>query len=247
MNRLEVYRGEVICTQTTDPLWVSLQIKAIGDLCNLACRYCPYGKVAGKTFMSDEVLRATIQKVLKHNKNTAVFCWFGGEPTLAGLEFYENAVNYQKETAPNTSGIRNQIQTNGTLITPDFAEFFQKYQFEVGVSIDGPPEIHNKMRVDKKGKGSYDRAVRGLKILQESGLRPSVIITVSKDTLPFARQIFACVVDLGVHSISYSPVFDSAIGEYPSINNEEWYGYLRQVFDEWCKFGNPEIEVRELN
>ena len=231
----------------SNPFWVSLQIKATGGLCNLGCRYCINRNSRELTFMSDDVLKATVQKALYHNRDMAVFCWFGGEPTLARQGFYEKAVAYQKEYSSPSARIVNQIQTNGTLITLELATFFRENSFGVGVSIDGPEEIHNKMRVIKSGRGSYHLAVRGLRLLQDAGVNPSVIVTVSKETLPFARQVFRHVVELGIRRLSYSPVLDSAVGEYPSITNDEWYGYIRQVFDEWCRLGDPEIEVRELN
>ncbi len=77
--------------------WVSLQIRVTGDLCNLACKYCEYGKATAKTLMSDQTLRAVIEKTLRHNGDGAMFCWHGGEPTLGGLDFFERAVAYQQD------------------------------------------------------------------------------------------------------------------------------------------------------
>lgn len=228
--------------------WVSLQIRVTGDFCNLACKYCEYGKTSNKrSIMSDQVLRAIIEKTLRHNTDRTTFCWHGGEPTLGGLDFFERAVTYQQNYANNGTRANNSIQTNGTQITPEFARFFRDNDFRVGVSVDGPPAIHNKMRVDKGGKKSYEKVARGIRLLHEYGVRTSVIATVSKATLPFARLVFKHLVELGFSNISYSAVFDSPSGKSPSITQEEWYGYLREVFHEWCALGNPDIQIRELN
>lgn len=227
--------------------WVSLQVRVTGDLCNLACKYCEYGKATTKTIMSDEVLRVTIQKALCNNGDIAMFCWHGGEPTLAGLDFFERAVAYQNANIDKGTRAINSIQTNGTLITQEFAKFFSDNDFMVGVSIDGPPAIHNRMRVGKGGGNTYDKAVNGVRLLQECGVKTSVIATVSKDTLPYPRDVFRHLVELGFRDISYSPVFDSPCGKHPSITCQEWCEYIREVFYEWCAMNNPDIQIRELN
>lgn len=227
--------------------FVCLQVRVTGDLCNLACKYCEYGKATARTIMSDEVLRATVDKALRHNIDTATFCWHGGEPTLGGVDFFQRAVNYQQVYADQGAKSVNSIQTNATLITPEFARLFRDNDFRVGVSVDGPANIHDAMRVDKGGKGTHDKVVEGIRLLREYDVRTSVIATVSKTTLPFPREVFRHLVELGFQSISYSPVFDSPCGEHPSITQEEWYGYIREVFHEWCALDDPDIVVRELD
>ena len=227
--------------------WVSLQLRVTGNYCNLACRYCSYGKHTARIIMSDDILDSAIRKLLAHNDQLAMCCWHGGEPTLAGIEFFERAVEKQQQYAPAHFCVVNQIQTNGTLITPDFATFFRTHRFGVGVSIDGPASVHNAMRRDKGDNSTHKRAVRGIELLQEAHVQPSVIATVSRATLPFARETFHFLVSLGIRQISYSPVFDSPTGEYPSITNNEWFIYLRTVFHEWCSIGDARIQIRELN
>ena len=197
--------------------------------------------------MSDDILDHALRKLLAYNGELAMCCWHGGEPTIAGVDFFERAVSKQQQYAPAKFTIVNQLQTNGTLITPAFAQFFHAMRFGVGVSIDGAAAAHNRMRRNKAGDDTHRQALRGVELLQEAGVQPSVIATVSKATLPLARETLRFLVKVGFRQISYSPVFDSPHGEYPSITNEEWFAYLKEVFHEWCDIGDATIQIRELN
>lgn len=232
---------------TSPHYWVSLQVRPAGDLCNIACKYCQYGLSRARTYMSDAVLAEMIRKTLEHNEGGGVFCWHGGEPTLAGVEFYRRVVELQQRYASGIGAVVNQIQTNATQISPLLAEFFKKNEFGVGVSLDGPEQIHDVTRVNKGGGNTYAQALAGILRLREHGVEPSVIATISRGSLPYAREIFHHLVELGFTNIHFSVVFESQINTHLAVSNDEWYGFLRVVFAEWCALGNPEISVRELN
>jgi uncharacterized protein len=197
--------------------------------------------------MSPRVLKALTHKFILHNKDVAVFCWHGGEPNLAGVDFFELAIEYQQQFGKKGVEIINCLQSNGTTITPELARFYAKHDFKVGISIDGPQAIHDKMRISKSKKSSYLAAVQGLELLKRFNVKYSVIATVSKETLPYAEKVFEHLVNLGFRNISYSPVFDSPIGEYPSITCNEWLTYISRIFYKWFELGNDKIQIREIN
>lgn len=179
--------------------------------------------------MSKAVLENAIGKALLYNGGEGMFCWHGGEPTLAGADFFEAAVECQKKNAG--SGIlANQIQTNATAVTAELANFFHRERFGVGVSLDGPEHMHDRTRVGKKGGGTYTRVLKGVEILRTAGVDPSVICTVSRGSLPYPEEIFLHLVGLGFRKIHFSVVFDSKIDTSLKITNEEWYSFLRTVF-----------------
>jgi uncharacterized protein len=197
--------------------------------------------------MSSQVLIKLTREAINYNGDIVVFCWHGGEPTLAGVNFFEEAIGYQRQYATPGAKILNSIQTNGTLITERLADFFRDNNFNVGVSLDGSEYVHDLMRRDKKGDPCHSRTIRGIQILQEHKVKLSVIATVSKATLRFAAETFNYIGDLGFRNISYSPVFDAPDGSSPSVTSDEWYKYLRTVFHEWFTRGDQDIEVRELS
>lgn len=227
------------------PFWISLQMRPMGDLCNFACRYCHYGLVTEYTKMSDEVLQEATRKALEHNSKSGTFCWHGGEPTLAGLDFFERAVEFQSRWG-DSDQVVNQIQTNGSQLTPSFAKFFRDNRFGVGISLDGPEFIHDAARFNKGGAGTYKDVVGGINILRDAGVEPSVIATVGRRSLAYPKEILHHLVELGFKSVHFSVVFSSLPNPELAINNEEWYGFLREIFHEWCTIGDPNIEIREL-
>ncbi|MCF6360586.1 MAG: radical SAM protein, partial [Cyclobacteriaceae bacterium] len=136
----------------------SLLIKPSSAACNLRCEYCfyidhlNYIKEGDKPVMSDVVLEKMISSYMKMALPAYNFTWQGGEPTISGLDFFNRAVELQKKYAPPNAKINNSLQTNATLIDQPMAEFFTKYNFLLGVSLDGPKAIHNKFRLTISGK-----------------------------------------------------------------------------------------------
>jgi uncharacterized protein len=147
--------------------------KPIGPVCNLKCEYCFYLEkqalfASGEHFrMSDRVLSAFITNYITSQPTPVVeFVWQGGEPTLMGIDFFKQVIKLQKPFAGQKT-ITNSLQTNGTLLTEKWCRFLKKHHFMVGISIDGPKEVHDLYRRDRKGKGTFDRVMRGLKLLQK--------------------------------------------------------------------------------
>lgn len=224
----------------------SIQLKPVGSFCNLTCTYCYVKPFQGKSeVMSEDILRKVIRNCLQSNPEPTI-SWHGGEPMCAGLDFFRQAVKFMRQFASDFASVRNIVQTNATLITEEFAQFFAENNFGVSVSLDGPAHIHGRHRVFGSGRNSHESVEHGIYTLRKAGISPSVICTVTKQTLPYAEEVFRYLVDLGFKRIKYSPVYDSGSDSF-SISNEEWFEYLRQVFDAWFGMGDSEIEVRELD
>lgn len=225
----------------------SLQLKPVGSDCNLHCEYCyaePF-KTGHLVIMAHEVLERAISGCLLHNPNPSI-TWHGGEPTLAGLDFYQEAQEIIDHYRKPGQTVTQILQTNATLITPQLADFFAEHGFEIGISLDGPKEINDLNRQNLAGHGSFDQIITGLKTLRNSGLDPSVIATVDSNTLLYPREVFEFLIAQGFTRIKFSPVYDAGRDQF-NVSNNEWFQYLSVVFDVWMGNGNPEISVSELD
>ncbi|HCJ67223.1 MAG TPA: hypothetical protein DHV62_07875 [Elusimicrobia bacterium] len=228
-------------------VYFSVQLKPVGNACNLRCNYC-YAKshLATGKIMSDEILEATIKKIIKQNYRYPTFSWHGGEPTLIGYEFFEFAVQLMEKYRRHKQTVYNLIQTNATRINPELAELFSENNFGVSISLDGSENIHGKNRKFINGTNSFTEVIKGVENLQEYNIEPLVICTVSKDNLPYVTETFDFLISQGFRKIKYSPVFDSLTDNF-SITSDEWFEYLKKVFYRWFEIGDPEIQVRELD
>lgn len=225
----------------------SLQLKPAGSDCNLKCRYCyaePF-KNGFIQFMSDEVLEKAISECIVHNGNPTI-TYHGGEPMLPGIEFYQKAQNIISKYQKPNQIVRQVMQTNGTLVTLEFAQFFKKYNFDMGISLDGPKDVHNLNRVDFKNNGSFNQVMKGLETLRCAGLTPSVISTITSETLPYAKETFEFLIKNGFRSIKYSPVYDVENEKF-NISSQQWFEYLLIVFNLWLEYGDPGISIVQLD
>ncbi|MDU5951015.1 MAG: radical SAM protein, partial [Paenibacillus macerans] len=151
---------------------IGVMWKTVSEDCNLACDYCYYSTCGGKpgpkiNRIDSAILDKFIKDYMEHSQGAANFAWQGGEPLLAGLEFFEEVVYRQALHAPPHTIISNSLQTNATLINDRWASFFKTYNFLIGVSLDGPKEIHDARRVTSNGKGSFDRVMAGIEHLRK--------------------------------------------------------------------------------
>lgn len=226
---------------------LGLQLKPVGSHCNLQCSYCYARPFLSKSLeiMSREILKRAISDCILNSKWPRI-TWHGGEPTLSGLDFYQNSQDIIEKYRYPGQKIDQVLQTNGTLINKKFARFFKENDFKIGISIDGPRDIHNINRTKKSGRGSFEDVMRGLEILRQEGVNPSVIVTVTSDTLKFAGEVFDFLIENGFRSIKYSPVFDIYNYKF-NISDKQWYKYLLLVFNQWMKYGDPEISIMQLD
>ena len=188
--------------------------KPIGPACNLRCEYCFYlEKQAlfgpGENWrMPDRVLSAFITGYIASQPTPVVeFVWQGGEPTLLGIDFFKRVVDLQKPFAKNKI-ITNSLQTNGTLLTNEWCQFLRKQNFMVGISLDGPKEVHDRYRRDRKGQGTFEQAMRGLMFLQKHRVEYNVLACVARDTAAQPLEVYRFLKASGVEFIQFTPVVE---------------------------------------
>jgi uncharacterized protein len=196
------------------PQGIHVVAKPIGPLCNLNCEYCFYLEKQAlfapneKHRMSDDVLRAFIANYITSQPTPVIeFVWQGGEPTLLGIDFFKRVVELQKQFS-GAKTITNSLQTNGTLLTDEWCAFLKKHNFMVGISLDGPREIHDRYRRDWKGAGSFDQVMRGLKLLQKYKVEYNVLACVARETAHRPLNIYRFFKSQGVEFIQFSPVVE---------------------------------------
>lgn len=165
----------------TKNLYLTPIVKVVGNYCNNRCGYCFYHGLdqASHKRMSFELLESFMRQHVKLVPGNLSFIWHGGEPLLAGLDFFQEVVRLQRLLVSQDRSVRNSVQTNGTLITDEWAVFFRENKFGVGVSLDGEVESHDRFRVTHTGRGTFNNTMRGIKILRKHGIKLSVIQTVT--------------------------------------------------------------------
>ncbi|MCX6413072.1 MAG: anaerobic sulfatase maturase, partial [Actinobacteria bacterium] len=152
-----------------------------------------------------------------------IMAWQGGEPTMMGLDFFRLAVELQATYAKPGQPIRNTLQTNGTLLNDEWGEFLSQHEFLVGISIDGPRQLHDRYRVDKGGKPTYDRVIRGLDILKTHGVEWNVLTTVHATNGDHGRYVYTFLRDeLGADFVQFIPIIERATSESLPIANNGW-------------------------
>ena len=193
---------------------VHLMAKPTGAICNLDCSYCFYLEKESmfpkrhRFLMSDEVLRSYIAQNIRNEPSPEVlFTWQGGEPMLRGLEFYRQAVAIQRQLS-NGKTIRNALQTNGVLLDEQWCEFLAEAGFTVGISLDGPREIHDAARVDKQGKPTFDAVINGIALLRKFRVEFNVLVTVTKEVSKHPQEVYRFLKGQGVTHIQFNPVVE---------------------------------------
>lgn len=228
----------------------SIQAKIVGDFCNLRCTYCRDRDFdqGGKRVMSPETLEALISSLAKLPHNLQRVHWLGGEPTLAGLDFFKEATRLQGEQTHKRWV--NTIQTNATLINHEWAEFFQAHNFKVGVSVDGTSQTHDADRINLVGHGSYSKVMDGVKILRKADIYPSVICVVTKRNASKGAQMLRGLVESGFTSIAFNAFYNTATdlrSDPFAVSDEAWTEFLKDVFEEWIILDRQDVQVRELD
>lgn len=227
----------------------SLMLKPVGAECNLNCDYCyylssdesPHERPGKLKIMSEELLRKAIQETIRFNNTPEVsFCWHGGEPLLAGIEFFQKAVEIQDYFKSGSSKtVINTIQTNGTLLNPEWCKFFKENNFLVGVSIDGPKEIHDSFRINRAGESMFDKTMDGISMLIEYGVEFNTLSTVNSASEGRGAEVYAFLKNIEVYSLEkpgfmqFLPVV--APGEPWGVSAEGYGHFMKDVFAEWWR------------
>jgi uncharacterized protein len=225
--------------------------KPAGARCNCACDYCFYlakeSLYSGSDFrMSEEVMESYIRQVIEaHRVPEVQFAWQGGEPTLMGLDFFRRAVEVEKKHAKPGLRVANSLQTNGLLIDEEWCRFLRDHNFLVGLSMDGPGELHDAYRRDKAGKSVFDRVFRAARLMQKIGVEFNILCTVNAvnslrplDLYRFFRD------ELGARFVQLIPIVErqKESGDEPgarptarSVSPAQYGRFLIEIFDEWVR------------
>lgn len=224
--------------------------KPAGAACNLACEYCfylPKKKLypGARSRMPEAVLDAYLRQVIcPQQGRTVSILWQGGEPTLMGLDFFRRAVELAERYRRPGQRIEHALQTNGTLLTEEWCRFLRSRDFLVGLSVDGPRDLHDAFRRDKRGNGTFDRVMRGVKHLRNADVRFNVLCAVNVANVEHPVEVYRFFRDrCGADFIQFIPIVASPsgmpcaagghVGHVGQISAEQWGRFLISVFDEW--------------
>jgi uncharacterized protein len=219
-------------------------LKPRGPVCNLDCAYCYYLSKAdlypGADFcMTDEVLESfTRQYIAAQRVPEVTFGWQGGEPLLMGLDFFWRAVALQDKYRRPGLRVVNALQTNGTLLDDDWCRFLRERDFLVGLSLDGPRQVHDAYRVDKGGNPSFDRAMAGLALLKQHSVEFNVLTTVHAANADRPLEVYRFLRDeAGARFIQFIPIVQREDGDVSarSVTAEQYGRFLSAIFDEWVR------------
>ncbi|HLP77146.1 MAG TPA: anaerobic sulfatase maturase [Candidatus Paceibacterota bacterium] len=239
--------------------------KPIGPICNLDCRYCFYLEKEklypneSRWRMSDDVLAEYVRQYIQDQPGPEIhFAWQGGEPTLLGVEFFRKVVTLQQSFAGGKK-ISNALQTNGTLLDDEWCEFLASQHFLVGLSIDGPRELHDQYRVDKRQKPTFDAVMRGLELLKKHQVEFNTLTVVNRSNSQWPLEVYRFLKETGSGFIQFIPLvereaasasapekFNFAAPPAPgwagdsvvtpwSVEADTYGAFLCAIFDEWVR------------
>ena len=217
------------------PVAFHVMAKPTGAICNLDCEYCFFLSkemlYPGSRFrMAAELQEAYIRQLLEahHRAPEVVIAWQGGEPTIMGLEFFRRSIELQRQYLRPGQRILNTLQTNGTLLSDEWGAFLKENDFLVGISIDGPREIHDRYRVSKGGLPTFDRVIRGLDVLKKHGVDWNVLTTVHAANGDQGGRVYRFLRDdLGATFIQFIPIIERATPETLDVANSGWGGEVK--------------------
>ena len=239
------------------PLYVML--KPAGAHCNLACKYCYYLEknklypTAQRHLMSDEMLEQFTREYIEaQTMNQMLFTWHGGEPLLRSIDFYRKALSLQQKYAGGRR-IDNVIQTNGTLLTDEWCEFFAQNHWLVGISIDGPQPYHDHYRLTAAGKPSWKKVMQGIKLLKKHGVEWNAMAVVNAYNVNHPLEFYRFFKENGCQFLQFTPIVerltrhedgrtlasladkDEISLSEASVAPEQWGYFLCAIFDEWVR------------
>lgn len=239
------------------PLYVML--KPAGAHCNLACKYCYYLEknklypTAQRHLMSDEMLEQFTREYIEaQTMSQVLFTWHGGEPLLRSIDFYRKALSLQQKYAGGRR-IDNVIQTNGTLLTDEWCEFFAQNHWLVGISIDGPQPYHDHYRLTAAGKPSWQKVMQGIKLLKKHGVEWNAMAVVNAYNVNHPLEFYRFFKENGCQFLQFTPIVerltrhedgrtlasladkDEISLSEASVAPEQWGYFLCAIFDEWVR------------
>lgn len=240
--------------------------KPTGSACNLSCRYCFFLEKERlypgvRTRMDEEVLRAYISQYIEAQQVPEVtIAWQGGEPTLMGLDFFRRSVEIADECAPRGTSVSYTMQTNGTLLDEEWCDFLRDSRFLVGLSLDGPREMHDAYRRDRQGRPTFDKVVKAACLLQERGVDVNILCAVNTANAGHPLEVYRFFRDeMGIEWIQFLPIVERINEDGTtllqqgdtvtdrSVRPDRWGAFLQGVFEEWlrCDVGRVHVNFFE--
>ena len=231
-------------------------IKPAGPSCNLDCHYCYYLKKKhlypdSPLFrMPEDILEATIVQHIEASTDPVIrFSWHGGEPTVLGLDYFRQIVGIQRKHLPPNRKIFNGIQTNGTLLDEAWCRFFADEGFAIGISLDGPQELHNRYRVTKDGQPTFEKTLRGYQLLQQCGISAEILCVVNGHNVRYPLDVYRFFKQLHARYITFLPLVEFQQGTKAGVSRRtvpsQMFGnFLCTIFDEWKAKDIGKIQVQ---
>jgi uncharacterized protein len=221
----------------------SLLIKPASAVCNLDCSYCfyldrdadPYKALPARR-MTNDTLERLADSYLFYSYPQSIFAFQGGEPTLAGLPFFQQLVKFQQQYGRNGQSVSNAMQTNGVLLDQNWCDLFRDTNWLLGVSLDGPEDINDKYRFNKEGHGTWKRVMQSIELLQKNKVEFNILCVLSQANVEKPKELYRFYRSLGVDNVQYIPLaeFDGAGNALPYTITAEQYGqFLCETFDVW--------------
>lgn len=245
------------------PPRIHVLTKPTGAICNLNCSYCFFldkeQLYPGSRFrMEDDVLETYIRQLIEtHQTLEVTVAWQGGEPTLMGIDFFRKAIAFQEKYRKPGMTFENTLQTNGTLLNDEWCEFFKENNYLIGLSLDGPQELHDANRVDKGGGGTFDRVMRGLRLLQKHGVDYNILTTVNRVNADHPLEVYRFLRDqVKTDWIQFIPVVErlnengdtlyqtGTMVSDRSVLPEQFGNFLITIFDEWIRHDVGKVFVQ---
>lgn len=222
---------------------LAMLIKPASSNCNLNCKYCFYNDVCKHRekisygIMKYSVLEKIVEKALSEAEKKCNFAFQGGEPTIAGLDFFKKFIEFVEKYNKKNIDIELSIQTNGTLINKEWASFFKKYDFLVGVSLDGPKDIHDENRITIENKGSFNKVMNNIDLLNKYNVRYNILSVVHKNSCRHIEKIYKFFRKQNFNYLQFIPCLDpidDIQGEYKySLTAEDYKVFLNKLFNMW--------------
>ncbi|MCD1295885.1 anaerobic sulfatase maturase [Methanocella sp. CWC-04] len=245
------------------PARIHVLAKPTGAICNLNCSYCFFldkeSLYPDSDFrMSDKVLETYIRQLIESHKTKEVtVAWQGGEPTLMGIDFFKRAIEFQEKFKKPGMIFHNTLQTNGTLLNDEWCRFFRDNDYLIGISIDGPKELHDIYRKDKAGRPTFDRVMRGLRLLQKHNVEYNVLTAVNKINAERPLDVYRFLRDEACTTwMQFIPVVERINEEGTrlyqrgdvvsdrSVMPGQFGNFLNRIFDEWVRHDVGRIFVQ---
>ncbi len=230
--------------------------KPIGPVCNLRCDYCYYLQKKSlfpsteRFRMRPEVLEAYIKSFISQSPGPVVhFVWHGGEPTLAGIDFFRSVLELQTRYLPEGWQCLNNLQTNGTRLNAQWCAFLAENGFTVGLSVDGPEHLHDAYRTDIRDEGTHKKVMEGLRQLREHDIEPDILCTLNARNSESPSEVYHFFLDQKVRWLQFLPVVsrlpDGSVAPW-SVKPEVMGNFLSKVFDEWIRHDLGRIGIQNF-